>query len=92
MDPSGGTLLSPDRSDPSCLDLLHDFTITSPSPGRYVMLYSPVFRTGHTEEAPVGVFLSASGFACSNFLDDDGDGDIDWGMDDGCLSPSDDSE
>ena len=84
--------LSPDRSDPTCADLLHDFTVTGVGPGKYVMLYQPVFRLDGDLEQSDGVYLSASGFACSNFVDDDGDGDIDYGGDTGCQSPTDDSE
>jgi len=45
---------------------------------------------------PGGIHLAASAFPCSNFVDDDADGDTDWavygGADAGCSSPWDTTE
>ncbi len=91
-DPDHGAILSPDRSDPECADLLHDFTVAQDPEGRYIMLYQPVWRRDVEVEDSDGVYLSASGYACSNYADDDGDGLADYGADPDCDSPLDDEE
>jgi hypothetical protein len=90
-DPEHGVLVTPDAADDECADQMHDFTVAEVAEGRYVMLYQPVWVDGAAQESD-GVYLSASGYACSNFADDDGDGAVDYGVDDGCSSPLDESE
>ena len=67
-----------------CTIVLHDFNVTQVDTDKYVMFFTQVPANG--------VHVAGSGFACSNFVDDDGDGTVDYGHDDNCQSPTDDTE
>jgi hypothetical protein len=61
-----------------------DAEIVRHAPGKYVMFNN---IDGY-------IYASGSGFACSNFVDDDGDGLTDYGPESAvqCQSPTDDAE
>jgi hypothetical protein len=82
-DPDNGLVIAANRSG-DCTIVLHDFNVTQVDTDKYVMFFTQVPANG--------VHVAGSGFACSNFVDDDGDGTVDYGHDDNCQSPTDDSE
>lgn len=82
-DPDNGLVIAANRSG-DCTIVLHDFNVTQVDTDKYVMFFTQVPANG--------VHVAGSGFACSNFVDDDGDGTVDYGHDDNCQSPTDDTE
>lgn len=85
-----GVIISPDRDSTTCPDNLHDSAMVEAAPGKFIVFFTPAVH--NQEGVPDGLYVSASGFACSNGVDDDGDGLVDYGDDPDCLSPSDDEE
>lgn len=83
MDSETGLVVAYDRTG-DCAVVLHDFNITQIAADKYVMFF--------TQVPPNGVHVAGSGFACSDFEDNDGDGATDYGVDPDCLSPTDDAE
>jgi hypothetical protein len=83
MDAETGLVIAYDRTG-DCSVVLHDFNITQVADSRYVMFF--------TQVPPNGIHVAGSGFACSDFADNDGDGETDFGFDPDCESPTDDSE
>lgn len=83
MDSETGLVVAYDRSG-RCDVVLHDFNITQIAVDKYVMFFTRV--------PPNGVHVAASGFGCSDFVDNDGDGLTDFGFDPDCQSPTDDAE
>lgn len=80
MDAYDGVVLSNNRCPPA--GSMMDAEIVRYATGKFIMF----------NNTRGGYYVSGSGFACSNFIDDDGDGRVDFGPDGGCASPTDDSE
>lgn len=70
--------------DGVCDIVLHDFNVSQWDEDKYLMFF--------TQVPPNGVHVAGSGFACSDYIDDDGDGLVDYGEDPDCESPTDDDE
>lgn len=80
MDAYDGVVLSNARCPPATS--MMDAEVVRYANGKFIMF----------NNTRGGYYVSGSGFSCSNFIDDDGDGRVDFGPDGGCASPTDDSE
>ena len=63
-------------------DGVADPTVVKFADGKWIMFLQMNFK----------IYASASGFQCSDFIDNDSDGDVDFPDDVSCLSPTDDTE
>ncbi len=82
---STGVVLDWDRSSSTVGQDVMDPEIVKAASGKFLMFYN-------SDSTYPGVYWSASGYQCSNFLDDDGVGGADYPNDGDCSSPSDNSE
>ncbi len=87
-DPERGVSVSADRLDSECNIQLHDFTVLVVKPDQFLLFFQPL----DLSHGFLGSYVVGSGFECSNYVDDDGDGRIDFGEDPDCLSPTHDDE